>query len=105
MTNAIRRPADGNAHTMSITIDLKRRSPTVPERKDIVEFSSAGQFVELLTKAKTDAFLINTDEMEYGGKMTDLKESAQAVRRAYKLGGDPPACIQKDIILHPVQVD
>lgn len=93
MTNSLKRPADGkeNLHTMGVMIDMKRRSPTIPDRRNIVEFSrftsshfnrmyqnvyimniiiSAGKFAELLTRVNADAFLVNTDEMEYGGKMS-----------------------------------
>lgn len=107
MTRSLKLPADpdGNLHKMSITVDMKRRSPTIPERKTIVEFNNAGKFAELLTIAKTDAFLINTDDMEYGGNFDELKECTKAVKAAYKLDVRPPACIRKDIILHPIQVN
>lgn len=100
----MKRPAADkeNLHTMGVLIDMKRRSPTIPERREIVDFSSAATFCELLTKVKADAFLINTDELEYGGKLSDLKESAAAAKSARPL--NPPSCIQKDIIIHPVQV-
>lgn len=107
MTRSLRVPTDpdGGLHKLSLIVDLKRFSPTVPERKTVVEFSSAGKFAELLTVAKTDAFLINTEEMEYGGQLSDLKECADAVKRACKGNVRPPACINKDIIIHPIQVD
>lgn len=105
MTQALKLPADGkeNLHTMSVLIDMKRRSPTVVHRREIVDFSSAGTFCELLTKVNADAFLINTDELEYGGKWSDLKESVQGAKRAKP--HNPPSCILKDIIIHPIQVD
>lgn len=101
---SLKRPAADkeNLHTMSVLIDLKRRSPTIPERREIVDFSSAGTFCELLTKVNADAFLVNTDEMEYGGKFSDLKDCTEAVKRARPF--NPPSCILKDIIIHPVQV-
>ena len=100
----MKRPAADkeNLHTMSVLIDMKRRSPTIPERREIVDFSNAATFCELLTKVNADAFLINTDEMEYGGKLSDLKESALAAKITRPQS--PPSCIQKDIIIHPVQV-
>jgi len=106
MSRSLRIPTDpdGGLHKLSLIVDLKRRSPTIPEKKTIVEFSSSGKFAELLTIAKTDAFLINTEEMEYGGQLSDLKECADAVKKAYKGNGSPPACINKDIIIHPIQV-
>ena len=89
---------------MSVMIDMKRRSPTIPERRNVVEYSSAGKFAELLTRAKADAFLINTDEMEYGGVASDLRECVKAVRDVRPNNQNAPACVQKDIIIHPVQV-
>ena len=88
---------------MSFVVDMKRASPTVSERRNIVAFENAGTFSELLTKVGTDAFLINTDDMEYGGRLEDLKESALSIKRA-ALADPPPACIRKDLIIHPVQV-
>jgi indole-3-glycerol phosphate synthase len=86
-------------------IDMKRMSPTVTEKRNIVDFSDAGKFSELLTKVGADAFLINTDEMEYGGRLEDLKASVKAVKEAVAgTGRSPPACIHKDLIIHPVQV-
>lgn len=67
-----------------------------------MEFSSPGKFAELLTLAGADAFLVNTDELEYGGKFSDLAEVVKAVKKAKP--NNPPACIVKDIIIHPVQV-
>lgn len=55
-----------------------------------------------LEQVGVDALLVNTDEMEYGGKVEDLKIASKAVRSARP--ENPPACICKDIILHPIQV-
>ncbi|KAJ1404506.1 hypothetical protein B484DRAFT_437140, partial [Ochromonadaceae sp. CCMP2298] len=105
VTKSIKRDGFGseNLHTMSVMVDMKRRSPTVTQRRNVVEYANAGKFAELLTRAKTDAFLVNTDDMEYGGAFGDLKESAMGVRRATTLPM-PPAVIQKEIIIHPVQI-
>jgi indole-3-glycerol phosphate synthase len=107
LTNSIKKAAnkDDNALKMSVVVDMKRMSPTVVEKRNIIDFSDAGKFSELLTKVGADAFLINTDEMEYGGRLEDLKASANAVKEATAGSGRaPPACIQKDLIIHPVQV-
>jgi len=87
---------------LSVIVDMKRRSPTVPERKNIVEFSTAAKFSELLTLCGTDALMVNTDEIEYKGCLNDLKDSVQAARTVKPL--QTPACIAKDIIIHPVQI-
>ena len=112
---------DEKMHRMSIMVDMKRRSPTVQHRRNVVEFTSAGKFSELLTRAGADAFLINTDEQEYGGDESELLECVKAVRETTSslntaatlraAAGDgraqlitQPACIAKDLIIHPVQV-
>ena len=89
-------------HQMTVLIDVKKKSPTIPTSRNIVEFSNAGKFCELLTLSGTDAFFVNTDEFEYGGSELDLKECAKIVKIVKPR--DPPAIIHKDIIIHPVQV-
>ena len=103
ITNALKRDTSKDGlHTMSVLIDMKRRSPTIPQKRNIVEFSNAAKFAELLTLTGSDAFLINTDELEYGGNFAELKSCVQATRMASP--SKPPACIHKDIIIHPVQI-
>ena len=87
---------------MSVMVDLKRRSPTIPSKRIIAEFRSAGSFCSQLAKINVDAFLVNMDETEYGGKFEELKECADATRLLRP--ANPPACIAKDIIIHPVQI-
>lgn len=104
VTNALKLPGDGpeNLHTMSVLCDLKRKSPTVPESKNVVEFTSASSFAEVLTTAEVDGFLINMEEFEYGGKPEELRECISATKATKPR--KPPACIAKDLIIHPVQV-
>ena len=104
VTNSLKRPGNGpeNLHTMSVLCDLKRKSPTVSEARNIVEFASAAKFADVLTLAEIDGFLVNTEELEYGGHPRDLKECVKATRLARP--ASPPACIAKDLIIHPVQV-
>lgn len=104
LTNAIKREASGpeKLHTMSVIVDMKRRSPTIPSQRNIVEFTNAPKFAELLTLAGSDAFLINTEEMEYGGKPEELRACVKALQ--YLRPTKPPACVLKDIIIHPVQI-
>ena len=100
---AATRPENENdPHQMTVLIDMKKKSPTVPSSRNIVEFSDAGKFCELLTLSGADGFLINTDEFEYGGAEDDLKECAAATKMAKPRF--PPATIVKDIIIHPVQI-
>lgn len=104
VTRSLKKTAFGkqNLHTMSVLVDMKRTSPTIPDKRNVVEFSSAKQFAELLVLSNVDAFMINLDESEYGGKFSDLKE---CVNRMKELKPDsPPACIAKDIFIHPIQV-
>ena len=104
VTNALKRPGDGPEmlHTMSVLCDLKRKSPTVPDARNVVEFASASSFAETLTMAEVDGFLINMEEFEYGGKPQELKECVTVTRTVKP--SKPPACIAKDLIIHPVQV-
>lgn len=111
VSKALKRDTSGDAdnlHAMSVLVDLKRRSPTIPQRRNVVEFSSAAKFAELLALAATDAFLINTDETEYGGNLQDLQETSKALALARSTtppsSSSVPACICKDIIIHPVQI-
>lgn len=111
VTNSLKRNCTEKEelHRMSVLVDLKRRSPTISTRRNVVDFQSAAKFAELLTLADADAFLINTDEQEYGGKLSDLKETSKALIKLRQpspgLSNSPtPACICKDIIIHPVQI-
>lgn len=103
VANALRRKVGKDGlHTMSVMVDVKRRSPTNPDHRNIVDFSTASKFTELLTLAGSDAFLINTEEVEYGGNFNDLKQSVQSTRSVRP--ANPPPCVQKDLIIHPVQI-
>jgi len=110
LTNALKKKGDNGddddddddkkLRKMSLIVDLKRKSPTIPHQRNIVDFSSAPKFAELLTMANTDAFLINTNDVEYGGSLNDLQECSKAV----KLIKPSTACIAKDLIIHPIQI-
>jgi indole-3-glycerol phosphate synthase len=104
LTHSLKREALGpdKLHTMSVMVDMKRKSPTVPSQRNIVEFSNAPKFAELLTLAGSDAFFINTEELEYGGKPDELKPCVKALQTLRPKR--PPACVLKDIIIHPVQI-
>ena len=104
VTKALKREPDGkeSLHTMSVMVDLKRRSPTIPEARNIVEFTSASKFADLLALSGVDSFLINTDQQEYGGAFSELKECVKSVKAVKPK--NPPCMIMKDIIIHPVQV-
>jgi indole-3-glycerol phosphate synthase len=103
VTNALKITTDRDSlHQMSVLVDLKRRSPTVPHSRNIVEFASASGFAELLTLAGADGFLVNTDETEYGGRPAELRECSKTLRRLRPT--NPPAVIHKDIIIHPIQI-
>lgn len=91
-----------DAHLMTVMIDMKRKSPTVPANRNIVEYTKADKFCELLTLSGVDSFLINTDQYEYGTAESDLKDCAKVSKLARPL--KPPAIIHKDIIIHPIQV-
>jgi indole-3-glycerol phosphate synthase len=67
-----------------------------------VDYPNAAEFCKLLAAVNVDAFMINTDEIEYGGSLEDLKSCAKAMKAFNPLKA--PACIQKDLIIHPIQV-
>ena len=52
--------------------------------------------------ANTDSFLINLNEQEYGGRFTDLKDCVNKMKELRP--NNPPACIAKDIFIHPIQI-
>jgi indole-3-glycerol phosphate synthase len=95
---------DGDLRRMSVMIDLKRRSPTVRDRHSVVEFGNAPKFAELLTMAGADGFLINTDDVEYGGRYEDLKACSDSIRLKTVADRHPPVTVYKDVIIHPVQI-
>lgn len=87
---------------MTVMVDMKRRSPTIPHQTNIIDYPNAAEFCKLLATVHVDAFMINTDDMEYGGSLDDLKTCTKAMK-AFR-PEKPPACIHKDIIIHPIQV-
>jgi indole-3-glycerol phosphate synthase len=101
---SIKKPADGpeKLHTMSVVFDLKRRSPTIPENRNVVAYENPGQFAELLTYAGVDAFFVNVDETDYGGKNSDVADVVAGVRKAKP--ENPPPVILKDLVIHPIQI-
>ncbi len=103
VTKAIKKPDIGadELGKMSIIVDVKRKSPTVPMRRDIVDYTNAGEFCQLLAKVKVDGLFLNT-EPEYGGKFQELKDSKSALKRLQL--DSTPALIHKDLIIHPIQV-
>jgi hypothetical protein len=55
-----------------------------------------------LTNGKVDAIVVATEETAYGGLPGDLQEAVLGAKRAKPSG--PPPIIQKDMIIHPIQV-
>jgi indole-3-glycerol phosphate synthase len=104
LTQSIKREYFGKEELiqMSVMIDVKRRSPTIPNRREIVDYGKADEFVRLLAAIHVDAFLINTDAIEYGGSQDDLKLASKAMKKFRP--EKPPPCVQKDLIIHPIQV-
>lgn len=46
-----------------------------------------------------DAFFVNTDEVHYGGTVSDIEDAAKSPE------GQAVPLIYKDFIIHPIQVD
>ncbi|RYG67845.1 hypothetical protein EON64_06525, partial [archaeon] len=59
-TRAIRRPPVGlsKSHTMSITVDMKRTSPTLPSHRQVVDYADAGHFGGLLGQVGVDVVMV-----------------------------------------------
>lgn len=91
-----------NNRMLSLIVDMKRKSPTVPAKRNIVEFDDAGKFCEALASVNVDAFMVNVDKVEYGGAYSELKECSSRLRAKYTQS--PPAVLVKDIIIHPIQI-
>ena len=104
LTHSIKRPYLGKDELvqMSVMVDVKRRSPTVPSQREIVDFGRADTFTTLLATIGVDAFFINTDDMEYGGQLEDLTLAVAAMKKFRP--EKPPAIVKKDIFIHPIQV-
>jgi len=99
VTKALRRPGGlDDFHKMSVLVDVKRKSPTLPSQRNIVDFANTAKYCELLRKVGVDAFFINTDDTEYGCSYNDLDDC----KRTFTL--DSTALIAKDMIIHPIQV-
>jgi indole-3-glycerol phosphate synthase len=103
-TRAVRKPdlGEDKLGKMSIIVDMKRKSPTLPNRRDIISLKSYASFAELLARVNVDGLLMNTDNIEYGGSLDEIKESSKALKRL-KVPHIPPI-LAKDVIIHPIQV-
>eukprot|EP01031_Cornospumella_fuschlensis_P025019 gene25019-30221_t len=103
-TRAIRRPAFGpsKSHTMSVVVDMKRASPTLPSHRQVVDFADAGHFASLLAQVGVDAVMVSMDDLEYGGSVKDLQDVSRAMRKVNS--ANPAPCIAKDMIIHPIQI-
>jgi indole-3-glycerol phosphate synthase len=109
VTSSLKLPEDeidDGLRRMSVLVDMKRSSPTIVDRRNVVEFSNAPKFAELLTLAGVDGFLINTDDMEYSGRPEELKMCSSQIRKTAETAKRDhlPACICKDLIIHPIQI-
>lgn len=92
-----------NLHKMSIMVDMKRTSPTTPSKRDIIDYPDAADFAKLLCRLGFDALMVNADETYYGGNLEEFERCSKAIRQTFP--DNPPACIYKDIIIHPIQVN
>lgn len=95
-------PERDNVNHLSVIIDMKRRSPTVPHCKSILDFHNAKDFAKSLYLSGVDCIFSNVDSLEYGGDWTDLEGCVQASRQ-YTTRIPPPVVV-KDAIIDPIQV-
>lgn len=103
VTRSIRKPGGPkDDHMMSIIVDVKKKSPTIPSQRNVVDFSCAADYCCLLSNVGVDALLINTDDVDYGGSWDDLQLTSRALEKLNR--ATTPACIAKDVFIHPIQV-
>lgn len=103
LAKALKKPDFGpdELGKMSVVVDVKRQSPTMPLKREVVDYTNAGEYCQLLAKINVDGLLFNT-EREYGGKFQELKEASDSLQ-SLEMSKIPPL-IHKDIIIHPIQV-
>ncbi len=108
ITESLRRPdiTSNRLHSMSVVVDVKKRSPTIPSSQNIVDFEDIGHYCSLLAQINVDGFFINLDEIDYGGSVQDLRTVSKAMKLLQKEKGlsKIPICIAKDWFIHPIQV-
>ena len=90
-------PADGG---IAVIAEIKRRSPSAGVIK---ENASALDQALRYRAAGASALSILTDEKYFGGTLADLREVTAHFARN-PAGGNPPPCLRKDFMVHPVQV-
>lgn len=89
---ALRNPAH-----LSVISEIKRRSPSAGQIRDLPE---ASEQARVYYNAGTDAISVLTDEKFFGGTIRDLWEVADLLGNR----DDAPPMIRKDFFVHPVQV-
>jgi indole-3-glycerol phosphate synthase len=72
------------------------------KQRNIVEYANAADMAAYLSQSNVDAIMVNTDKGEYRGKFEDLKDAIAGSVKAKPF--QPPPIIQKDFIIHPIQV-
>ena len=68
-----------------------------------MDYKSASDMADYLTKGRVDAIMVATEETVYGGSPGDLRDAVMGAKRGKPSG--PLPIIQKDMIIHPVQVN
>lgn len=104
LSEMLRRNSTDRAHGLSVIADMKRRTPTRNPKCDntILSYVDAAEVSKNMANAGFDVIFVNTDELYYGGHISELHRCFLELR---KLGRRVrPAIVMKDIILHPIQI-
>ncbi len=89
-----------SAGGLAVIAEIKRRSPSAGMIKD---GASALEQALRYRAADASALSILTDEKYFGGRLADLRE-VTAQFRSNVSQPNPPPCLRKDFMVHPIQV-
>jgi len=83
----------------SFIVDVKRRSLSRP-RETFARYDDASMVAEAMVSLGADVVFINVDYQAYGGDITELRSSVNAVRKI----SDTAAVVMKDIVVDEIQL-
>jgi len=81
-------------------VDVKRKSLSRPGEKPFCRFDNAAMVCEAMVRLGADVVFVNVDYPAYGGDISELKSSVNAVRKA----SETAAVVMKDIVVDEIQL-
>jgi len=81
-------------------VDIKRKSLSRPGEKPFCRFDNAAMVSEAMVRLGADVVFVNVDYTAYGGDISELKSSVNAVRKA----SETAAVVMKDIVVDEMQL-